>query len=435
MSHNKEDKSLTPKDSRSPFKFLSRDSAGNMAQHLSIKDLLNLKYASITTYNLFKPSFNSHLWDLARVCVVQRDVDELILIAQHYPAALFQKGEVIDPDERHFFNTSAYQLIIFLRDKEMRNQIMPFIPEELRSLCKTQNATMNDGGHDLVKLDRDPLLVAAQDFKGITEFKTTYKLSDGTNQEIRYHLLQNYDGIIYYKDDKQKVHFYYVNRDAQKIKKLHISISSEEEAHEWEQFKASLDLMENNSGRRSSNKEHLLIKKILGCTLQRKGILWEQNGIYYLDNCTPFGLINAYRTCLRLYEEGDKMRQWDKANTYWREGVGKAQREVVWLLQHKFLENKEIRFYNDALKKYECALIDGKFTNSLGSSLAFCQRYDGRMNEIIGMRDWVEGALCWILIPDALIDKYRFIEDAVTNIFEFEHILDYSSMNPLSKGV
>jgi len=133
---------------------------------------------------------------------------------------------------------------------------------------------------------------------------------------------------------------------------------------EFDQFKASFDSMENNSARRSSEKEHQLI---LVC----KGILYQDHGVLYRDSRTPFNLVNAYRKCIRLYEAaGNNTRE---ADTYFREGVGKCQGEEMWLLQrlceaarpfHPLDKTRQVfnrghSFYNSNTNTYKSAFDKG----------------------------------------------------------------------------
>lgn len=170
MARSKEEKALEPKDAENKFRVLTSDVAGNIPTHSSVTDVLNLIYSSITTHNLFKP----HLEPLkAKACVVQGDLATLILIAQRNPAALFQKGNITDPRERTFYNVSAWQLILFLCDVDMKNQLMPFIPEQFKAIAQKQTNELGSGGADLIKLSRDPQAVAFEDFDGLTQFKQT----------------------------------------------------------------------------------------------------------------------------------------------------------------------------------------------------------------------------------------------------------------------
>lgn len=94
--------------------------------------------------------------------------------------------------------------------------------------------------------------------------------------------------------------------------------------------------METNSGRRSSLKEHQFIEKVFKQTLVQKGILYEDKGILYRDYCSPFNLVNTLRKCIRLYQEG----QYTQGEKCWREEVGAAQGEEVWLLQKLCEKNR-----------------------------------------------------------------------------------------------
>ena len=186
---------------------------------------------------------------------------------------------------------------------------------------------MGVGGCDLIKLDSDPNLIAGEDFLGITELQVTFNLFDETQHSVIFPLLENPDGIVYYQDNKQLVHFYYVNRKEKKIVELDVRLESNEDQEAFKEFKKSFEEMENNSGRRSSNKEYELIAKILNCSLQREGIRYEDSGISYQDSCNSFNeLTNAYRECMRLEANGiNANASWDK--------IGKIQTKVIWLAQ------------------------------------------------------------------------------------------------------
>ncbi len=334
----KVDESITP----NVFGTLNEDVARVIASHSSVSHLLNLMSVCKTTYNLFKPNLALILAPKAQTCVVQGNPDGLALIAKHKPEALFEKGQVIDLRGRIFPSISAYQLTIFLCDADMKKTIDPLIPERLRKKRQEQYAELGSGGADLIKLDFDPLEAAEKDFNTILTFKTTYTLFDKSNRqkEVTFHLFENKDAIIYYQDNKGNVNFYYANRETKAIKKLSVCANSEEDTQAFKAFTLSFADMENNSSRRSSNTEHQLIETMLQCKLHRDGIEYEQDGIVYRDSRTSFRLINAYRTCIRLYEEAKKNGQREKANNYWCTVVGKAQGEEMWLLQRICEKNR-----------------------------------------------------------------------------------------------
>jgi hypothetical protein len=432
MSRSEEEQSLTPKDSGNIFGFLNNDIVKIIASHLSVKDVLNLMNASIMTHNLFRSNLTLYLASKARSCVVLGDVDGLAVIAKHKPAVLFNKGQVTDLRERIFYNVSAYQLIQFLCDKDMKDKIKRLVPANLTAIRQAQEEEMDGGGYDLIKLDDDPLKITEPDFKRITEFKTTYILYNNEELAVTFSLLENPDGIIYYQDAKQVAHFYYANRITKEINKLNVCLSSEEDAQAWAVFEDSFVNMENNSGRRSSDSEHRLITKILQCQLQRKGLQYEQNGIRYCDSHSPFKLINAYRTCIRLCEEAENNGRWDKAHAYWSKVVGKTQGEEMWLLQRicekerpfyplptnfdKFERDVNVVFYNVRSKKDESAVVDGKLVIGLGSGFGL---YKG--GSCVGQVNYIgERGVC---LCDLVAISW-LVKDAKVNIVEFKQEQD-----------
>ncbi len=433
MSKSKAEQALIPKDPNNIFGTLSHDTAGEIISHSSISDILNLMYSSITTYNLFRPSLIKlkliQLASKARDCVILGDPYGLMLIAKRKPEALFEKGQATDLRSRIYPEISAYQLILFYCDKDMKDKIKRFIPKHLDELRKTQEKEMGKGGNDLIKLDRDPLTMAGEDFKGITKFEITYTLFDRTRRTLTFPLMENEDGMIYYQDTKNIIHFYYANQKTKELKELKACINSEDDKAAFDTFKASFDDMENNSGRRSRRGEHQLIEKILGCTLQRQGIEYEHHGKRYRDSVSPFNLINAYRTCVRLYAEAERNNLWDKAHTYWRTGVGKCQGEEMWILQricekktfYPFRAtfnyfNRGITFYNGPSGKDKFAVVDcGKLVSGLGVDFALYKgwrvvaQHGGR-----GECAWRGGAAL-----DS-IAVLQLVNDAKANIIELE---------------
>ncbi len=384
MSRKKEERALTPNDPDNIFGSLYEDVAGVVARSLSVNHILNLMPVSKTTYHLFRPSLSSLLAMKAQTGVVQGNPNGLALIAEHKPEVLFEKGRVTDLRGRIFYSISAYQLTTFLCDADMKKTIDPLIPERLNEIRQKQYAELGSGGADLIKLDVDPLNAAEKDFNSILTFKTTYTLPDTTQKEVTFPLLENKDAIIYYQDKEGNVNFYYANRETKTIKKLSVCAYTEEDIQAFEAFTLSFADMENNSSRRSSNTEHQLIETMLQCKLHRDGIEYEQDGIRYRDSRTSFRLINAYRTCFRLYEEATVNGQWDKANNYWCTVVGEAQGEEVWLLQRLCEEGRPflplpanfdnfkrgVRIYNSATHSEEDLLLDGKLVVDFGLSFA-----------------------------------------------------------------
>ncbi|MFT4058586.1 MAG: hypothetical protein QM652_03460 [Legionella sp.] len=159
--------------------------------------------------------------------MVQGDLATLKFIAGRNLEALFQKGTITDPRERTFYDVSAWQLILFLCDVGMKQQLMPLIPEQFKAIAQNQTKELGFGGADLIKLSRDPHAVASEDFKGITQFKQIVTLYSGSRKEITVPLLENVDGLFYYQHENKEIHFYYANRDTKTIRPLEANIKNQ----------------------------------------------------------------------------------------------------------------------------------------------------------------------------------------------------------------
>ena len=322
--------------------------------------------------------------------VVEGDVDALTPLIQENPGLLFKKGNVKAPRGQTYYNVSPYMLMKFLCDADMLAKIMALIPERFNPVRQAQNAEIGHGGSDLVKLDFDPMLITHDDFNKICAFKTNINVW-GTSKDITFPLLENSDGLLYWKDAQGEVNFYYANRDTKTVIPLSPVATNPEEQLALEAFKLSFATMENNSARRSTNKEHQLISKLMQQALHRQGIHYsDAHGAHCCDSHTPFQLINHYRTSIRLYEEIHHNGQMAKAQQYWRESVGRAQGEEMWLLQRICEENQ--RFYPlpqnvDAFKRgfgcynfisqtHESVFNNGKLTENLGRSFALYKAND-----------------------------------------------------------
>ncbi len=202
---------------------------------------------------------------------------------------------------------------------------------DLQPIREKQYAQIDCGGADLVKMDRNPTTL---DFEEIRRFKTTYTIQ-GVPTAVVFPLLENPDGIIYYQNPVTKQpQIYYANQNTKTVEPLELQISTPGEQKALDELYASFNEMENNSARRSNDEEHALIARLSKHELSRKGIQYVHQGKLYCDNRMEFRLINAYRKCIRLYEE----QRWDDGDDYWCKGVGVAQRQVLWVLQ-RFCEH------------------------------------------------------------------------------------------------
>ncbi|MBA2656440.1 MAG: hypothetical protein H0U70_05580 [Tatlockia sp.] len=315
-----------------PFHKLVSDLLPIIVNYLTFKNSLDLMNTSKTNLSFFKDFIDPQL---QLVCVAEAKLAYLKILVNRSPAAFFQKGQVTTLDGTIFYKVSPFQLMHMLYHDEMKNEIMPLIPDRYKEEQELQWAQLNCGGADLVKLDFDPGLVTKDNFNRILEYKTQYKKNRNLSYEFSFSLLQNPDGLLYYQDAFKIVHLYYANRIEKSITEIPIRINSA-----LTNFLKSFEKMENNSARRSTNNEHHLIMTVFNFSLQRKGICFEKNGELTIDNNVSLQLISAYRKCLRLYKE----TQFDKGNwsvvkDCWLKEVGAAQRDLTWVCKKLRLKN------------------------------------------------------------------------------------------------
>ena len=364
-----------------PINKLCQDEIGVVGTYLSLQDMGRLARSSRQFNNFFQSTLDTaQVVQLLLAAVVRGNPQELV---NANSGLLFKTGQITAPDGVIFYDVSPYQLMIFFRDRDMMSRVMPFISTAYESICRKQYAAIDRGGADLVKLDKDPIvLVEEGKFNEITQFEATYTIHNQLN-EIVFHLLENPDGILYYQDETQKIHFYYANRDKQTVIEIEPEIHSNQEQAALEAFKASFTNMEKNSSRRSNNLEHQLIASTMRHKLTRCGIRYERAGVHYRDSQVDFNrLLNAYRKCIRLYRE----QQWNVADAIWRHEVGSAQREVMWLLQRLCEKGRPfyplpdfqtssfrrgLSFFNFVMRKEESVLNQkGLVAAGLGSNFA-----------------------------------------------------------------
>lgn len=392
MSQSKQDQSLIVNksndntvDTVNYSDKLPSDLLPKIAGYLPARDAMNLMFTSKVNFKLFTPILNPKL---ELTCVAEGNIIRLRYLIKRNPDAFFQKGEITDPNGQTFYNVSAYQLMKFLRDKLMEKDILPFIPARLQAKLRAQYDEMDSGGLDLIKVNFDPSLPLQEGFNCIRKFVAKYTSFEHSHQvKVVFPLLENPDGIFYYQDKDGIEHLYYVNRITETILQIEPKFNSIEEQMVFAEFKKSFADMEHNSGRRSSDIEHQLIANTLGYRLQRKGIHYKLNEIQYQDSCSQFRLINAYRKYFRLYKEAQNNGEWEKAHTSWREDVGNAQREVMWVLRR--LCDKEGFFYNDyqygfvilnSIPNHDnFILFKGRLPDALGSDFAIVRQWGGEL--------------------------------------------------------
>lgn len=316
--------------SYSPLEIFPNDLVKTVTSSLALNDVKNLTSTSKSGYSLFHTIANE-LIALHAVAHGAQDalINLIIRTIKQHPDLLFKKCSMVDPRGRIFPSISPYQLMIFLCDEVMKNAICPLIPIEMGGKRQLQYKELGCGGADLIRINKKPEL---KDIQEIRTFKTAFTINAVQNP-VTFSLLENPDGIIFYQDEQDNPYFYYVNPRKQELKCLTPEAKTEEAQLALDALIASFMAMEMNSGRRSNDAEHQLIQQIMSINLHREGIRYKQDGLWFQDSRTEFKLINKYRTCIRLYYEAVNHGGRAKADNFGCEEVGKAQGEVMWLLQ------------------------------------------------------------------------------------------------------
>jgi hypothetical protein len=353
------------------------------------------------------------------------------------PALLFKKGQVTDPSGQTFYNVSAYQLMTFLCDGDMKNPVMLLIPEvrlDLEAQHRRQYAEIDSGGADLVKMGCDPTQVT---FEEVTRFKTSLTMPDQQQKEVEFPLLENPDGIIYYQDTETGLeHLYYANQRTKTVQLLEPTAHSKQEHQALDRLYASFAAMENNSSRRSTKQEHELIARTMQRTLSRKGIVYvDPDGALYRDNRIEFRYINNARTCIRLDAAGSS----NDADAVWRSGVGGAERQVLWLLARICEKNRPFYplpdfnaspfersfiIFNYRTMQEESVFFEGRLVVGLGRDFAV---YKGAVEMAAAWRRAVGSC-----VRAELVAVNRLVEDAKACVAEFTADKDLASDNKVS---
>ena len=377
--------------------------------------------------------------------VITGNLESLIDAVRGNPELLFILSDSItDPAGQIFYKVCPYQMMLFLCDDDMLNQVMRVVsplPEQLGKQMKLIQAGLHQGGADLIKLDRDPQVL---NFEDILRFRTSYTMFDGTIKEVTFPLLENPDGVLYYKDEHNQDHWYRANQATRTIEPIELAprlTLQQQEA--YINLVTSMNAMEPMSARRSSNDEHQFIvnnmrylddvktKAMTPVTLVRQGITYIQDGTRYRDTRHDFNRhTNAYRKCIRLYEQS----LWADGDRVWQRELGHAQKEVMWLLQRYCEENRPF-FPLSVHYKTEPFRRGFKFVNwgdgsgrigdiysantdlfrvGFGSNFGL---YKGADPFAVGGGRRVWGGGCWRCAVD-LVAVTRLVEDAKTNVVE-----------------
>lgn len=407
---------------------------------MPLKRMAELAASSKTMHNLFQPILDeAKLANPLLKAVVEGDPEQLLKLVKKNPQYLFKKGQIKDPSNQVFYNVSAYQMMKYLCDEDMIAKVMPFFSgkgrdenyallHDINALQKEQDQTLHHGGADLIKLSFDP--TNPPDFDRILQHTVTHNASVHSPSST-FSLMENPDAILYYQDDRKKAHWYYANRETRTIEPIQPQIQTEDEAI-FSQLTQSMGAMVFDSARRSNDAEHNIIAKTMNKRLVRNGIQYEQDGKRCCDTHHDFNrYYNAYRECIALHSSGFPVQ----GDQVWREKVGSAQKEVMWLLQRYCEENRpfiplpdfksspfqrsvQINLQPDPSLEdnYEDVYRSGHFIDGLASDFVICKLGHPRARVLSS-----EPSPFFMLVsPYDLVAVHRLIEDAKANVIEFK---------------
>lgn len=243
---------------------------------------------------------------------VYGEPEQVVAMFRKYPGLLLKKvSKFTVPCGDILFDVCPLDVMMFYLDWHMLQsikQVLKECPVEFKDSVAAQCNKMRGGGTDLVKMTEDPR----------TEDFTQFVIDD----DITYTLLQNNDGLVLYKDK-----LFYVTQ-SKSVKEIDESSIPAELKKEFTAFKAEFNKMEDNTGTRSSNLQHELIKRALGITLERSGIRYQRKGIEYQDTQVGMELAIAYRRYYHIIST----RQFDSIDRVW-EDIGRKQRQSIQMLQ------------------------------------------------------------------------------------------------------
>lgn len=315
---------------------LNKDINNQIIRYLILSEMASLANTSKLNNELLHDTLvNAYLAHPLLKAVVEANPKRLGELVKNSPQLLFKKGQIKDPSGQTFYNVSAYQLMIFLLDGQMYKEIMALITvsEDIRAIIFNQYAALAEGGADLIKLNFNPGHILSTELLQCTIDCETF----AANMKLTIPLLENKDGVIYYKAANTR-YLYYINRELRIIAEIQVTANTEEEQKNLDKIYADFDDMEDNSSRRSSSIEHKLITRTMRCQslglaikLFRKGVEYDAcNGVRYRNNSLDLNLyFNINRKSIRLCEARDLRN----GQATWLQ-LGKKQRELIWLLQY-----------------------------------------------------------------------------------------------------
>ncbi len=353
-----------------------------------IGSFLSIKEMQTAERELSKPTgrfrlFQSMINELSVLNdVITGNLESLIDKVRGNPELLFIKSETItSPAGQIFYNVCPYQMMLFLYDDDMLTQVMHAVSplqEKFVTKINAIHASLQQGGADLIKLNADPRLL---NFEDVLRFRTQYMLYDNKIIRATFPLLENPDGVLYYKDEHEQEHWYYANQTTRIIEPIELApILTLQQQKDYANLVTKMNAMEPMSARRSSNNEHQFIannmrylanvKTMTPVTLVRQGITYIQDGIRYRDTHHDFNrYTNAYRKRIDIYQDAS----WRYAIRGWERELWHAQKEVMWLLQRYCEKN---RSFNPLSLHYKTEPFQRGFKFSNWTNGRLMERYD-----------------------------------------------------------
>lgn len=163
------------------------------------------------------------------------------------------------------------------------------LPEDKRrhflSDWKKQRDTRGRGGADLMKVTKNPMTMPFEELQNVA----FHYMLHNTELSAKHPLLQNPNGLVYYKDNANQAHWYCVDRETRTVRKVQVDESIMQDA--YTRFKSSMDNMEAMKVRRSSNEECKLINSVMRDAETQQSIQLVREGHQYVRNEIPLSRI------------------------------------------------------------------------------------------------------------------------------------------------
>lgn len=231
---------------------------------LTVEDKAALSATSTHFNRLFRPAWQKEKLKKLLQHVVHGEQKKAKAMLCTSPELLSMKGDVTDYSGRTFRNVSPWECMIWAQDtRYMGKMMLGCIPEgeqgnAIRQICLAQIEALQDGGRDLVKIDRNPSTMPLGDLKDLLK---------GLRAD-------NKDVLIYHWDEASgRGRLYYYTNDT-------VTLLEYEPMNANEAFSTILRLMDMNSAKKSNDAEHALITRATGKALSRKGVHYEQPATY-----------------------------------------------------------------------------------------------------------------------------------------------------------